>query len=476
MAGFQIETGTAHGRGFSGTDANGICAKFYTWITKAYAAGGPLWYIHDDFSACVPHNFATTDVNTTSEEITVTGHGYSNDQLVVITSTGTVPGNLTAGTQYYVVRVNDNTIKLASSITNSRNKTAINISSQGTGTHTITPYEFFVVVTDTSSPVLNDYNTGPGGNAPKFVKLGYQVSEAGYIRSAAYLWWDNTTHQGEARFGADKIATYDDADYAYYFSGGAEQINIFSRLGTAWTYFRLDDFVGDTNFLEATTKVGVLQSGITAGSSVVLQLDSGQALNFTEDKYYFIYDFDGHTWVNYVKVTDVDTGTDQITVDSLTVNFPTGTVISSYAHRYYTHVSQSCAAGEISLSWNARFNIPYYSAAAGYVVDTLASTVEITGGISLSYMSTILSICSPDDLGYYACQKPSITELYRANTYTVTITGMNRCYGVAKNTYATGIGTMAQMLDYRTINATDWLFFGSSSAVPYLMLITESES
>jgi len=481
MAGFQIETGTAHGRGFVGTDATGICSLFYTWITKAYAAGGPLWYIHDDFSANAAKTCAYTDVNTTNETVTLTGHGFSTGHEVQVSTSGGLPSGLSAGTSYYIIRVDADTIKLADNHAYAMAGTAINLGSQGTGNHTVTPYEFFIVVTDTDTPVLNDYNTGPSGTAPKFLKVGYRVSEAGYIRVYTYLWWDNTDKRGEGLVAGYRIATYDDADYAYDFRGGAEQMNILARLGTAWTFARIDDFTGDTNFLEAATKVGVLQSGITAGSSEVLQLDTGQAGNFTQDKYYYIFDLDGHTWVNYIKCTNVDLVNDQITADVLSWNFPTGAVVSSYAHRYYIH---GVGNGSSTTKENiCVFNtvLPYYSGGSGYIIhDQTRGPYLLYGMASFDFMYNILTRSDPDDLGYFACQKNSLCEKYRPNDSQSTETSMNRCYGVTKNLYATSLGTMAVMLDYRTISATDWLYlvvdYYYSTTIALLISNTEAAS
>ena len=45
MAAWQIESDVCHGRGFVSSDAMGLLAKFFTWITKAPASGGPRWTI-----------------------------------------------------------------------------------------------------------------------------------------------------------------------------------------------------------------------------------------------------------------------------------------------------------------------------------------------------------------------------------------------------------------------------------------------
>lgn len=57
---------------------------------------------------------------------------------VVFTTSGSAPGGLVAATTYYVIRVDAVTVKLASTLANAIAGTAINITSQGTGTHTLT--------------------------------------------------------------------------------------------------------------------------------------------------------------------------------------------------------------------------------------------------------------------------------------------------------------------------------------------------
>jgi hypothetical protein len=83
-------------------------------------------------------NFATTDVNTGTEVITVPNNSFSaSGTPVKVTSTTTVPGGLTSGTIYYVIYLSATTIKLATTEANATAGTAINLTSTGTGTHTM---------------------------------------------------------------------------------------------------------------------------------------------------------------------------------------------------------------------------------------------------------------------------------------------------------------------------------------------------
>lgn len=83
------------------------------------------------------HTFDDTDVNTGTDQITVTGHGYSTGTSFTLTTSGTLPTPLALATTYYVIAVNSNTIQVATSLVNAQSNTAINISVAGSGTNTI---------------------------------------------------------------------------------------------------------------------------------------------------------------------------------------------------------------------------------------------------------------------------------------------------------------------------------------------------
>jgi hypothetical protein len=80
--------------------------------------------------------FATTDVNTTSNTITINNHGLTDGQVVQFSSTTTLPAGLSANTDYYVVNSTTNTFKVSTTFGGS----AVDITSQGTGTHSVTTF------------------------------------------------------------------------------------------------------------------------------------------------------------------------------------------------------------------------------------------------------------------------------------------------------------------------------------------------
>ena len=84
--------------------------------------------------------FATGDVNTTNDTFTVssTDAELYTGRAVVLTTTTTVPGGLTASTTYYVIRASSTTINLATTLANAVAGTKIDLTSTGSGTHTLT--------------------------------------------------------------------------------------------------------------------------------------------------------------------------------------------------------------------------------------------------------------------------------------------------------------------------------------------------
>lgn len=95
--------------------------------------------INDAFTF-IPYqlNFATTDVNTSTEVITLSSAAnFPTGTTIRFYSTSGLPAPLAAGTTYYAIFVSSTTIKVATSLTNAQTGVAINLTTTGTGTHTI---------------------------------------------------------------------------------------------------------------------------------------------------------------------------------------------------------------------------------------------------------------------------------------------------------------------------------------------------
>ncbi len=478
MAKFQIESGVCNGRGFAGVDTNGIMAKFHAWVQKTAALGGAEWTILRDKSANpVP---ATCTFDYTTNTITQTSHGYVTGDLVVFATDGTLPSGISAGGGgYWVKKIDANSFQIYDRLRYIWQATAKNFNDNGTGNHTSVMDGPYIVISDNASPA--NANT-----VCKIIKIGYVSLEAGYIRVSGWLSWNSTTTSLNGMWWQRKIATLDDADFAYDFRGGEEQMIIQTRIGTDWDTVVLDEWVGDSNLVEGTDKIGTTVGAITAGDDVVVQMGVGEGSNFTKDNFYYLYNFANECFVEYVKVTGVGTGdglpsADHIKLEYVTWDFNSGAVIGAYPHRFY-NMSNNSHGTDWYLS-RYKSQVPYGSYYSKGDCANYAQESPIVMDFVYDSMYYYITKMAPNDLGVYAVQKPGWTENRRPNDY-LNSGGMNRGYGVLKNVYLTLLGSMARGQDGRTITGKNYLYFqrgwdlveGGNTNLAMLFLDTESTS
>lgn len=91
----------------------------------------------------ITFDFVDGDVTVGTDNIAETAHGLNNGDIVQLTTTGVLPAGLAAATNYFVIRVDDDNFKLASSAINAERGIAVDITAAaGGGTHTVTEQEF----------------------------------------------------------------------------------------------------------------------------------------------------------------------------------------------------------------------------------------------------------------------------------------------------------------------------------------------
>lgn len=103
----------------------------------------------------------TYTANAGTDELTSTAHGLQTGDgpVQVANSGGAPPGGLATSTDYFVIRVDANTLKLATSRANAFANTAIDVTSAGTGTQTI------IDQPTTTTPILAFTVTGDAPGA-----------------------------------------------------------------------------------------------------------------------------------------------------------------------------------------------------------------------------------------------------------------------------------------------------------------------
>lgn len=244
-----------------------------------------------------------------------------------------------------------------------------------------------------------------------------------------------------------------------------------TRLGSTWTNFMLTEWIGDANMVDGTHVVGVLQGGITAGTSVTIQLGTGQASNFTAGHYAYLYDFNGHDWIDYVKIDEVSTYNDTVTINQCSQNFPANSVIGAYVHRFCIGSVGTVKTNVGGWTYNDSVGgliIPYFSRygdemkkGAGQISGKCLSDVlryAIGEGTSVTETPGM----APNDREQYACQRPFIVENKSPSN---SETNMNRAYGVISNVWITCTNNDLIMNDGRRINSLNHVYYYTANMI-----------
>lgn len=113
------------------TRSAGVAAWLASLAYDAWRAHGQTI---DERDSVGNKTFADGDVATGTDTITITAHGFRQNQQVRMTTTGVLPAGLALATNYFVIVVDANSIKVSAAV----NGVAVDITAAaGGGTHTI---------------------------------------------------------------------------------------------------------------------------------------------------------------------------------------------------------------------------------------------------------------------------------------------------------------------------------------------------
>jgi len=184
------------------------------------------------------------------------------------------------------------------------------------------------------------YSNGESGNEMRaYVDIQHNAY-ANYV--GVFLWqqWNSTTHAGSCAIciGTDHRIPMTDSG-GHYLWVWATKDSVFVVIKNGATYAGSGVILQKVLYPSATLPIGELQSGVSAGSDVVCQLASGEAANFnTTDTYRIVGSASGEGRYN-VTLSAVNTGTDQITIASLTGAKSAGSRIGLYPYKWATFSS-----------------------------------------------------------------------------------------------------------------------------------------
>lgn len=113
-------------------------------------------------------------INASTDVITSVAHGFVDGVRIQVSSTGTLPGGLSASTDYWVNKLSDDTFELCASYADVGTGTQVNLTNQGAESATITFTSFGSTATEIDAAIAADGDsnttlstavTGTGGNA-----------------------------------------------------------------------------------------------------------------------------------------------------------------------------------------------------------------------------------------------------------------------------------------------------------------------
>lgn len=115
-----------------------------------------------NFDITAPLGVSGTLVDEANDEIDITSHGLFTGDKIHYTTDDTAIGGLTDDTDYWVIYVTDNSFALATSLTNAKAGTKIDLTSEGVGNHTFSR-DYVPDLTDDRF-FMGDTIYGMGGN------------------------------------------------------------------------------------------------------------------------------------------------------------------------------------------------------------------------------------------------------------------------------------------------------------------------
>ena len=282
------------------TTISKACTNREAAVTEIHNQLIAMGWTHVD-GMCDSYDIPYTDVNISDETFTMSGHTYSNSQPVHIRTTGTVPGGLAINTQYYVCTVVSG---VSFKLSTTYNGSAINLTSQGSGTHTIS--ESFRVYKSNAEASDQIY---------QYVRLSFMNNPTKIYLFASYM-YDIVTR---APYGNSySFASIDTNQTGFYLwiHGDKDKVHITTKVAS--TYYRF--WFG---FMKSTIPLKTTVSGsISSGSNIVIPVVNSTGFDAGDTCQIIGAYYEGR---DTLTTTAVGSGT--ITVSSLPRNYAAGAII-----------------------------------------------------------------------------------------------------------------------------------------------------
>lgn len=156
------------------------------------------------FNAIVPDKGAITVTIATPAVVTLNSHGFLTGESIFLTTTGALPTNLSVNTLYFVIFVDANTFRLATTYANAIAGTAINTSGSQSGIHTLfyCPYGLGNNTSNFKLPDFKNATIRGRGLSTAFVQNG--TTRLGFLENDSF---GSHNHGGGSHTHTFSVAT-----------------------------------------------------------------------------------------------------------------------------------------------------------------------------------------------------------------------------------------------------------------------------
>ena len=222
----------------------------------------------------VTEDFQTSDVNTSTDIITVT-RAFTTGEKVVFSGTD-LPAPLQSATEYWVIRVSDTTIRVASSLINAYNGTFIDLTDVGSGTHTVSLLSVIVPVFQQETQSSRVVGTSDGTAFQQFSlvdanileeSITIEINSVTYTRVDTLAFSNPTDTHFEVVYSTDNVASVRFGNNVYgVVPGNNFEVNATFALGggslsNVTTTNRISVYSGGNANLVGASNPGVLTGG-----------------------------------------------------------------------------------------------------------------------------------------------------------------------------------------------------------------------
>lgn len=330
------------------------CANREMAMAEIFSQLVAMGWTYVDGACTNPVTVAYTAVNITDETFTAVGHTFVEGQPVMLTTTGTAPTGLTKDTViYYIKTVVGDTFKLAATY----GGTAINITGQGTGNHTITEaYRVFSSNGESSDKIT------------QYIRIFWTNATTTIICRATYG-WNSTTHApiGEGHTAIYGLVTTNQTAFYLWIYGDKDFVTITTKISTTYTRMLFGFGVPFVNNKTTFT------AAATAGTDVSVEVADSSSLEAGSLYQIVGIAMEGRDQVTVSSITD----STHIVIASLPRNYGTGSVIGDYPCCFGNSRSSASYAYNLFSTCSAR--VVGTDECGIYSMSTAYSIINLTG-------------------------------------------------------------------------------------------------